>query len=86
MTYRVVCERLETIDHVADAVECFHQMTTELGGETNLHGEHSEWALGEWLHILVGVVAYISFSVRLQAALLQETGASRRYSSECPAI
>ena len=45
--YRVVCERLETIDRVADAVECFHQMMTEFGGETNPHGEYSEWALGE---------------------------------------
>ena len=61
-------------------------MVTELGGEMNLHGEHLEWALGEWLHILVGVVAYVTFSVRLHAAFLQETGASWRYSSGCPPI
>ena len=47
MIYRVICECLETIDRITDAVECFHQMMTELGGETDLHGGHSEWALGE---------------------------------------
>ena len=35
------------IDRVTDAVECFHQMKIEMGEETNLYGEHSEWALGE---------------------------------------
>ncbi|KAF8127258.1 hypothetical protein EV363DRAFT_1346345 [Boletus edulis] len=43
--YRVICERLETIDCVADAVECFHEMASELGEETNLHDEHLAWAL-----------------------------------------
>ena len=47
MVYQVVCERLEMIDRVMDAVESFHQMTSELGREMNLHGEHSEWALGD---------------------------------------
>ena len=28
-----------------DAVECLHQMTSELGGKVNR--DHSEWALGE---------------------------------------
>ena len=45
--YWALCDHLETTDRVTDAVECFHQMTAELGGEMNLHGEHSEWALGE---------------------------------------
>ena len=68
------------IDRVTDAVECFHQMETELGGVMNLHGEHSEWALGEWSRI-PGVVTYVIPLVRLQAALPQGAGASRRYSS-----
>ncbi|KAF8435496.1 hypothetical protein L210DRAFT_2531246 [Boletus edulis BED1] len=46
--YRVVCERLETIDRMVDAVACFHEMTSELGEETlKLHDEHLDWALGE---------------------------------------
>ena len=45
--YWVVCERLETIDRIMDVVECLNQMMSELGREMNLHGEHSEWAVGE---------------------------------------
>ena len=48
MIYRVICERLETMDRITDAVRCFHQMTTELGGQLNLRGEHSKWVLGEY--------------------------------------
>ncbi|KAF8433860.1 hypothetical protein L210DRAFT_3506823 [Boletus edulis BED1] len=46
--YRVVCERLETTDRIADAIECFHELTCELQQETiGLHDEHLAWALGE---------------------------------------
>ena len=45
--YRVVCERLEKMDRVTDAIECFHHMTTELGGNMNLRGEQWKWILGE---------------------------------------
>ena len=47
MVYRTLCERLETIDHVLDASECFLQMADELGLETTLKGEQAEWAAGE---------------------------------------
>ncbi|KAF8433864.1 hypothetical protein L210DRAFT_3506827 [Boletus edulis BED1] len=44
--YRVVCERLETTDRIADAIECFHELTCELQQETiGLHDEHIAWAL-----------------------------------------
>ncbi|KAF8430779.1 hypothetical protein L210DRAFT_3730379, partial [Boletus edulis BED1] len=44
--YRVVCEHLEAIDRVADAVECFHAMTSDLGVETlGTHDEQLAWAL-----------------------------------------
>ena len=46
--YRAVCERLETIDRITDAVECFHHITSGLGGKIILHGEHSGWARREW--------------------------------------
>ena len=39
------------MDRVTDAVECFHQMTSELEGEVNQQGDHSEWALGEGYRI-----------------------------------
>lgn len=55
--YRVVCECFETMDCVMDAVECFHQMTAELGEETNLYSEQFKWVLGEWPPIHVGVMA-----------------------------
>ena len=41
--YQAIVERLEATDRIADAVECFHQMTSELGEEI----EH-EWVLGKW--------------------------------------
>ena len=46
-----LCEALHAAGRTKDAVECFHQMTTEFGGEfggdMTLYGEDSEWALGE---------------------------------------
>ena len=44
--YQAIVERLEAIGHIADAVECFHQMTSELGQNIEL-----EWVLGKWLWI-----------------------------------
>ena len=45
--YRTICEQLDTLNRITDATECFHQMTSELGEEINLHGEQAEWVLGE---------------------------------------
>ena len=45
--YQAIIERLEATDRAADAVECFHQMTSELGENIEL-----EWVLGKWLCIL----------------------------------
>ena len=42
--YRVMCEYLEAIDHIADAVDCFRDLESQLGGETNLRDE--QWAIG----------------------------------------
>ena len=41
--YQVIVERLEATGRIADAVECFHQMTSELGKEID-----TEWVLGKW--------------------------------------
>ena len=49
--YRVICERLETIDHIADAVDCYRDLENQLGGETNLRDKR--WAAGGFSsHIL----------------------------------
>jgi len=71
-------EALYAAGRTKDAVECFHQMTSELGGETSLHGEHLEWALGEqfrmsWCRRLL----YVTISVRLLSAFFHEVGTSR---------
>ena len=41
--YQAIVERLEATDRIADAVECFHQMTSELGEKIDL-----EWVPGKW--------------------------------------
>ena len=41
--YQALVERLEVTDRIADAIECFHQMTSELGENIDL-----EWVLGKW--------------------------------------
>ena len=41
--YQAIVEHLEATDRIADPVQCFHQMTSELGENMNL-----EWALGKW--------------------------------------
>ena len=50
--YRVTCERLEKIDRATDAIECFHEMMTELGGEVYMSGPMTEWVSGEFLFYL----------------------------------
>ena len=41
--YQAIVERLEATDQIVDAVECFHQMTSELGEKID-----TEWVLGKW--------------------------------------
>ena len=52
-----MCERLEAIDRVTDAIECFHEMMTELGGEAYMSGPMTEWVSGEFMFYLF--VSYI---------------------------
>ncbi|KAF8546584.1 hypothetical protein OG21DRAFT_1491063 [Imleria badia] len=42
--YRALCDHLETLDQLTVAMECFHQMNSELTEQTNLHAEQ-EWVL-----------------------------------------
>ena len=51
MIYQVVCERLETVDRMMDAADCFHQLVSELAGEIHLHDEQEKWACGKRLGI-----------------------------------
>ena len=41
--YQAIVEHLEATDRIADTVECFHQMMSELGEKIDL-----EWVLGKW--------------------------------------
>ncbi|KAF8552471.1 hypothetical protein OG21DRAFT_1443452 [Imleria badia] len=45
--YRNLCEglELETVEGIMDAIECFHQMASELTEETITRGEQVEWFL-----------------------------------------
>jgi tetratricopeptide (TPR) repeat protein len=52
MIYQVVCDRLETVDRMMDAAECFHQLVGELEGDTHSHDEQEKWARGKRLRIL----------------------------------
>ena len=49
MVYWALCDHLEMTDRITEAIECFHQMNSELAGETNIHGEQAKWAVGEHL-------------------------------------
>ncbi|KAF8551264.1 TPR-like protein [Imleria badia] len=43
--YQILCEGLEITEGILDAVECFHQMTSELTEDTITQGEQAEWVL-----------------------------------------
>jgi hypothetical protein len=43
--YRALCEHLDSVNRVADVIECFHKMASELGQE--LEGEQARWILRE---------------------------------------
>ncbi|KAF8129238.1 hypothetical protein EV363DRAFT_1432643 [Boletus edulis] len=47
IAYRVICECLETTDHVTEASDCFRQMVDEMVGQVNAHIEEAEWVLGK---------------------------------------
>ena len=47
--YRVICERLETIDRITNAIECFLEMMSKLGGEVYMSGPMTEWVSGEFV-------------------------------------
>ena len=46
--YQAIVEHLEATDRIADAAECFHQMTSELGEKIDL-----EWVFSKWSCISV---------------------------------
>ena len=47
VTYRILCEGLEAVEGIMDAIECFHQMTNELTEETIAHDKQAGWVVGE---------------------------------------
>jgi hypothetical protein len=49
--YRAICERLEMLDCLTDAIECSHQMESDTAVETNIDDGQEKWVLGEWSRI-----------------------------------
>ena len=49
VVYRTICERLEAIDHIPDATECFQKMVGELGEEVHTSEPMTEWFCGEFI-------------------------------------
>ena len=43
--YQAICERLETVGHIMDAIECFHEMVNELAQE--IQGKEVKWVDSE---------------------------------------
>jgi hypothetical protein len=43
--YRALCERLETVNLIVDATECFHDMVNELAQV--ILGTDAKWVLGK---------------------------------------
>ena len=58
---RHLCETLYAAGRTSDAVGHFHQMTSESEEETHLDGEHLEWILGEWSHLLLAASLMLQF-------------------------
>jgi hypothetical protein len=59
--YRVLCEHLEAIDRVTDAIECLLEMTSELGGEVYMSRPITEWVSGEFMFYLFVFHTYTLF-------------------------
>lgn len=52
--YRVLCEGLERVEGIPDAIECFHQMASELGEETIIKSDEAEWFHGKTSCMVLG--------------------------------
>ena len=52
MTYRILCEGLESEEGILDAIECFHQMANELTEVAIMEGEQAGWFHGKQSCIL----------------------------------
>ncbi|KAF8547208.1 hypothetical protein OG21DRAFT_1501672 [Imleria badia] len=45
ISYRAICERLETINHITDVIECLQHMQNELGEEADMSDEQAKWVV-----------------------------------------
>ena len=50
--YRVICEHLESMDRMTDAVECFHKITNDMGEEVYASEPTIKWVCGEFIPYL----------------------------------
>lgn len=53
MIYRAICEHLEVVDRVMDAVECWQLIVGQLTGNTDIHDEQEIWILGQGVTIAI---------------------------------
>lgn len=44
-TYQAICEHLEVSERITDATECFREMESELGEQTD--SKRTTWSTGE---------------------------------------
>ena len=63
-----MCERLEAIDRLADAIECFHEMTSKLGGEVYMSKPMTEWVSGKLCSTCLSAI-YSTFLVRFHLSM-----------------
>jgi len=79
IVYHVICDILERDGRLAEAVECFQQMRSELPEDVSVCDERAEWELGGWLQpqtcIILGA---LTSSIRLQSTLYEDIRAERR--------
>ena len=82
--YRVICERLEAIDRLTDAIECFHEMMSELGEEVYMSGPMTMWVSGEFMFYLFVCYKFKFFSSDFTQRCLSAPGVHATPDSPTP--
>ena len=57
--YQTICMQLYALNKMTDATECIHEMTSELGGETDLPAQQAVWVLSERFYMRIGIVVHV---------------------------
>lgn len=46
LVYRAICDVLKKNGRTTEATACFQEMQSELGGDTGIHDERTQWEFG----------------------------------------